>query len=106
VRSGDYFPLRDDWPATPILPRKPEADETPAMVHYTNIPAEAILMRDQLIARGIACWVEQHQGARLVGYQNTPASNLNVMVWSEDEALAKDLLMRLTKPRSPVADFK
>jgi len=99
VRSGDFFPLRDDWPATPIDQRLPSVDETPVTIRYTSIPGEAMLMRDQLNARGIACWIERHEARRLVGYQVQGAGNLSVVVWSEDEALAKDLLEQLTKPR-------
>jgi hypothetical protein len=99
VRSGDFFPLRDDWPATPIDQRLPGVDETPVTIRYTSIPGEAMLMRDQLNARGVACWIEKHEAQRLVGYQALGAGNLSVVVWSEDEALAKDMLDKLTKPR-------
>jgi hypothetical protein len=98
-RSGDHFPLRDDWPATPIVPRKPDGNETPVTVHHTHIPSEAMLMRDQLNARGIACWIEQHQPSRLIQYQTTSADEISVIVWSADELLATELLEHLRKPR-------
>jgi hypothetical protein len=99
IRSGDFFPLRDDWPATPINPRRPEAGETPITVHQTNIFGQAMLMRDQLNVRGVACWIEKHQPTQLVQYQTAGPEEISVMVWSADESLARELLDHLTKPR-------
>jgi predicted amidophosphoribosyltransferase len=99
VRSGDVFPLRDNWPATPIDQRLPAVDEMPMAIRYTSIPSEAMLMRDQLNARGIACWIERQKAQHLIGYQADRAGNLSVNVWSGDESLARDLLEQLTQPR-------
>src|SRR3954453_14898187 len=51
-RPGDYFPLRDEWPAAPIAERLPRGDEIPVVIRQTNVGAEATLIHDQFTARG------------------------------------------------------
>jgi hypothetical protein len=101
-RSGDHFPLRDDWPATPIKPRMPSPQETPIVVRSTSIRDEARLIQEQLNARGIACWIDLSKTSRVVGYASTQVGDPHVMVWSEDEAAAKELLDRLMQHRERV----
>jgi hypothetical protein len=99
-RSGDYFPLRDEWPAAPITPRMQLPEETPVVIRSTNIGAEAQLIQEQLNARGIACWISRHESTRLVGYSNVQSAESKVTVWSADETAARELLDRLMQHRS------
>jgi hypothetical protein len=96
-RSSDHFPLRDDWPATPITPRTPSPQETPVVIRSTVISAEAQLICDQLNARGIACWIDRHEPYQLIGYPSNWPAESNLAVWSADEAAARELLDRLMR---------
>jgi hypothetical protein len=99
-RAGDYFPLRDEWPAAPIDVRPPRGDELPVVIHRTSIRAEATLIHEQFTARGICCEVNSQQpGGRLVPYEQPGPGEFAVTVWSSDEDEARAVLDRLTRRR-------
>ncbi len=104
LRVGDYFPLRDEWPATPITPRKPEPSETPVVIRSTGNAAEAKLIEEQLNARGIACWISQHKPNQLIGYSTPLPADSHLTVWSQDESDARELLDRLMRPNARGGD--
>jgi len=98
-RPGDYFPLRDDWSASPIEVRRPRGDELPVVVHHTSVAAEATLIMEQFTARGIHCRVNHEQSGRLVPYEQQTPGDYTVTVWSGDEDDARVLLEHLMRRR-------
>jgi hypothetical protein len=103
-RSSDYFPLRDEWPLSPISPRTPSPAESPVVIRSTTIAAEAQLILEQFNARGIACWITRQQSAHLIGYSAENPVESSVTVWSEDEAAAREVLDRLLRPEVRVQE--
>jgi hypothetical protein len=98
-RVQEWFPLRDEWPETFVDPRKPGADELPTVVRTTKNGLEADLMCQQLNARGMNCRVV----VRPVSYGRTHVDYLDLVVWSADADVARELLDRLMA-RSVVAE--
>jgi hypothetical protein len=94
-RTNDYFPLRDDWPTTPVEPRVQSPEETPLVIRTTANSMEAQLIHDQFNARGIACWISEQPQAELIGYTPRTAAESVITIWSGDEAVGRDLLNRL-----------
>lgn len=91
-----HLPLRDDWPATLIVPRAPEAGETPVVVYKSKNALEASLLQEQFQARGIECRLDREEipGVVYGGVSQT----LELVVWSGDvdraQAIATKLLDR------------
>src|SRR4051794_1438116 len=50
--------LSSEWPVSPMAPRQPAATELPVVLRSTDDMHEAELLRQQLLARGIACMTE------------------------------------------------
>jgi hypothetical protein len=85
----DWHALREEWPATELIPRLPGPDEAEVTVHSTPEPSEAQLMGEQLTARGVKAEVRRTtaSGSNL---EWLPSGILmHVVVWSGDEEFAR-----------------
>lgn len=106
-RPDDHIPLRDDWPADPITPRIPKGHETPVCIHTTDLPWQAMTLRDQFLMRGIAAEVQSPEKEAVgptLGLPGRPRGSCRVMVWSEDAELALAIRNRLIPASPPASD--
>jgi hypothetical protein len=93
--------LCDDWPTTPIAPRRPALGETEVVLYRTDNGFEAGLLKDQLALRGVAAHVQTDtagQFAAAVYYRIAARNTHAVIIWSEDLLAAKAYLATLAKP--------
>jgi hypothetical protein len=107
TRAADHIPLRDDWPADPISPRRPGAAEVPVCIHTTDIEWQARTLREQFEARGIAAQIQEPGAVPMNPYTGVPIrgrGSWRVMVWSEDAELAAAIRDKLIPHRPPVSE--
>jgi predicted amidophosphoribosyltransferase len=90
----DPHALRDDWPADRITPRKPELHESAVTVHHTLNRFEADLLIQQLNARGVMANLQTKDEYQITGSVSRTVKHLHVMVFSNDEDLAKAIVDR------------
>ena len=81
--------LSHDWPIDRLAPRRPDASEKPQLLLGTNDGMEAKLLRDQLLARGIACSIRREAVWR------NQSLTFDVMVYEQDLDAAKAYLQRI-----------
>lgn len=96
-----HIPLRDDWPATSMVPRSPSADETPIVVHQAASSLEANLLQQQFEARGIECRITIDKIAGV--YTGRTRRTASLVVWSGDIEQAKLILSKLLPERQEPA---
>jgi hypothetical protein len=94
-RPLDPTKLRDDWPASPIEPRKPGLQETMVRVWDAPNGFAATLLVEQFRARGIRASTQKQSAPMQVGTYVAPPADFTVNVWSEDIEAAEAVLDRL-----------
>jgi len=85
--------LREDWPADPIELRVPDPEEVPQVVYASPDGTKADLLRQHLMARGIAC--QLHHSSRLDDTGQRIDGDSKLVVWSRDVELARALIRHL-----------
>ncbi len=86
--------LAMDWPSNPIKPRRIEPDERPEVLKATSDSTEARHLREQLVARGIASFIQTSDKARPPQPDERRKTLCRVMVYSGDLAEARAYLRR------------
>ena len=77
-----------------IEPRAPKPDERRVVVYQTHNYLEAVLLGRKLNASGINCGVQGRQLRR-----GLLKADLNLVVWSEDEQVAREMIAELNRRR-------
>lgn len=100
VRFQRLERLRTDWPAERVEPRVAGPDETPTVVYEDDDAMLVALLCEHLDWRGIRCEMEEARRiSGSVGSDDLSTRSRNkVLVWSSDEAQARDVLKRLFSP--------
>jgi hypothetical protein len=94
-RPLDPTKLRDDWPKSPIEPRKPGDDEELIRVWDAPNGFAATLLVEQLRARGIRANTRKQVSPMQVGNYVAPPADFTVNVWSGDIDLVEAALAQL-----------
>lgn len=100
-RPLDPRKLRDDWPLTPIEPRKPAAHEMLVRIWDAPHAMAATLLVEQFRARGIVAKIQKRLVPMQLGGYVAPPSDFTVNVWSDDVEAAEEALERFTLAAQP-----
>jgi hypothetical protein len=86
----DRARLIREWPTGHRPVRRPAADEVHTLLYATDSEADAMLLTQQLVARGIAAWIERDD----VPWDPTHETDRQrrVIVWSGDRDAAAAVL--------------
>lgn len=94
-RPLDPKKMRDDWPLSPVKPRKPGIEEVLVRVWDAPHALAANLLVEQFRARGIHAKIEKRLVPMQVGNYVAPPLDFSISVWSEDVEAAEKVLDRL-----------
>jgi hypothetical protein len=86
--------LSADWPAQAIEPEPPGPADELVLVHSTGGGAEAELLQQQLMARGVWCRVEQREQYARGGAVVTRVRLMSVLVPARDRERAEQIMQR------------
>jgi hypothetical protein len=95
------FPRLNVPPVQRIDPRSPDPDEKPVIVCEIDSYRVALLVAEQLSARGVASWSDPHPSD---GVRPDPTDPAVVLAWSGDADDARQIVIRLLEPAPKVAE--
>jgi hypothetical protein len=86
--------LSSDWPAQAIEPEPPGPAEELVLLHSTRLGAQAELLQQQLMARGVWCRVEQREEYTRGGAVVMRVRLMSVLVPARDRERAEQIMQR------------